>query len=221
MYELHLRHTLISYTNILGNLAGKSMKKLSGWLPSWAVSEEQKQSLAKMVGQAQGQKMPGAEELEKLKSEGGGGKADQGWMESAKCLMPSQQEVGDAAKKGAEATGENQPDQASSGESKQRKKPRKLDKPSGSKAASTDGGHNEPVGNQSSASPADQDHDRRSKNLDEREAELDRKQADLEEWEKTLAQREQELGSKSENGTPGQTQAPKTKRQPRKIQSRS
>jgi hypothetical protein len=224
----------------MGSLAGKGMKKLTGWLPSWAVSEEQKQSLAKMIGQVKEQKMPGAEELEKLKSEGGGGKADKGWMESAKGMMPDQNEVSDAAKRGAQATGgndskssEGQPDQASSGESKQkndgqgRKKPRKLNaKPSGSEAPSTNGDHNEPAESASEEKPpsapnANQDLEERTKKLDQREADLDRRQAELDEREKTLAQREQESGPKPESGTSEPREAPKTKGNPRKLQSRT
>jgi hypothetical protein len=220
----------------MGEMAGKGMKKLTGWLPSWAVSEEQKQSLAKMVGQAHKQKMPGAEELEKLKSEGGG-KADKGWMESAKGLMPDSKEVSEAAKKGAQNTGDSKPnidkpEQALSGESEQksngqeRKKPRKLNaKPGSDQAPSTNGDHDEPAstneGKQSNAPNGDHDLEERSKMLDQREAELDRKQAKLDEREKALAQREQESGSKPESGTSDPAEAPKTKGKPRKLQSRS
>jgi hypothetical protein len=159
-------------------------------------------------------------------------------MESAKGMMPDQKEVSDAAKKGAQATGdskssESQPEQASSGGSEQksdgqgRKKPRKLNaKPSGNEAPSANGDHNETTASAgdekpSSAPNGDQGPDERSKKLDQREAELDKRKTELDEREKTLAQREQESGSKSESGTSDPTETPKTKGKPRKLQSRS
>jgi hypothetical protein len=220
----------------MGKVAGKGMKKLTSFLPSWAASEEQKKTLEKMMGQANDEEMPGTEELEKFKSEGGGGNFDEGWMQSAKGMMPDQKEVSDAAKAGAQATSgdanskpsESQPEESSKSESMQksdtkgRKKPRKLNvKQDDSKTPSANtesSGDGEKTDTQNG-----QELDEREKQLDQRESELDRRQAELDEREKALAQREKELGSKPEAEGDGSepTTAPKSKGQPRKLASRS
>ncbi|KAL1793277.1 hypothetical protein ACET3X_008259 [Alternaria dauci] len=232
----------------MGKVAGKGMKKLTSWIPQWAASEEQKKTLEKMVGQANEEEMPGTEELEKFKNEGGGGEIDQGWMESAKGMMPDQKEVSDAAKAGAQATGgnpdskpgESQPEESSRGDPTQksdtqgRKKPRKLN-------AKQDDSESQPAKTEPSDADGKPDTqnseelDEREKNLDQREKELDRRQAELDEREKALAQREQEIGSKSGGDmlkskeeapkSDGEASEPaaasKPKGHPRKLASRS
>jgi hypothetical protein len=226
----------------MGKVAGKGMKKLTSFLPQWAASEEQKKTLEKMVGQASEEEMPGTEELEKFKSEGGGGQMEEGWMESAKGMMPDQKEVSDAAKAGAQATGgdsgskpsASQPEEPSSGDSAQksdtagRKKPRKLNAKqhdSESQSAKT-GGVRDDAGKPSNASEKpdtqnEEDLDKREKKLGQRESELDRRQAELDEREKALDLREQELGLKPDGDASESTTAPKPKGQPRKLASRS
>ncbi|KAF1829901.1 hypothetical protein BDW02DRAFT_610118 [Decorospora gaudefroyi] len=223
----------------MGKVAGKGMKKLTGFLPEWAASEEQKRALEKMVGQANEEDMPGTEELEKFKSEGGGGKVDQCWMDSAKGMMPDQKEVGEAARTGAQATGggadsrssESTSDKPSGGDTNQksdgqgRKKPRKLNaKSSHTEAPTAD--DKQAMGSastdkQSDAQTRDRDLDERVKKLDQREAELERKQAELDEREKALAQREQELESKSDNNTSESTKESKPRGKPRKLEPQS
>jgi hypothetical protein len=226
----------------MGKVAGKGMKKLTSFLPQWAASEEQKKTLEKMMGQANEEEMPGTEELEQFKSEGGGGQIDEGWMKSAKGMMPDQKEVSDAAKAGAQATGgdsdskpsANQSEESSSGDAAQksdaqgRKKPRKLNaKQDDSKAQSsqTESMHNDASETASASEPTDtQDGhglDEREKKLDQRESELDQRQADLDEREKALDQRKQELGSRPDGEASESTTAPKPKGQPRKLASRS
>ncbi|KAI4935700.1 uncharacterized protein J4E92_002991 [Alternaria infectoria] len=226
----------------MGKVAGKGMKKLTSFLPQWAASEEQKKTLEKMMGQANEEEMPGTEELEKFKSEGGGGQIDEGWMESAKGMMPDQKEVSDAAKAGAQATGgdsdskpsANQSEEPPSGDSAQksdtqgRKKPRKLNAKqddSEPQSVETDSMRND-AGGASNASEkpdtqnADNQNDREKK-LDQRESDLNRRQAELDEREKALAQREKELDSKPDGDATESTSAPKPKGQPRKLASRS
>ena len=232
----------------MGKVAGKGMKKLTSWIPQWAASEEQKRTLEKMVGQANEEEMPGTEELEKFKSEGGGGKIDEGWMESAKGMMPDQKEVSDAAKAGAQAGGgdsdskpsESQPAEPSKSDSTQksdtqgRKKPRKLNaKQEDGEAQSAKTEPSDATGRPDTQNG--EELDEREKKLDQRESELDRRQAELDEREKALAQREQEIGSQSGDGvskpegeapkSDGDTSEPATaskpKGQPRKLASRS
>ncbi|KAI4951193.1 hypothetical protein J4E91_003899 [Alternaria rosae] len=226
----------------MGKVAGKGMKKLTSFLPQWAASEEQKKTLEKMMGQANEEEMPGTEELEKFKSEGGGGQADEGWMESAKGMMPDQKEVSDAAKAGAQATGgdsdskpsANQPEEPSSGDPAQksdaqgRKKPRKLNAKqddSEPQSAQTDNMRNDAAGASNPSEKSDAQNgeilDDRERKLDQRASELDQRQAELDEREKALAQREKELDSKPDGDAAESTTAPKPKGQPRKLASRS
>ncbi|KNG47158.1 hypothetical protein DDE82_003174 [Stemphylium lycopersici] len=224
----------------MGKLAGKGMKKMTSFLPQWAASEEQKRALEKMVGQANEEEMPGTEELEKFKSEGGAGEADEGWMKSAKGMLPEQKEVSDAAKAGAQATGggadateQSQNDEPSKDPSTQagdvqgRKKPRKLNaKPKDHDAGAPKTDDAQDTASESSkdnAKPDTQDDgpiDERERKLVERESDLDRREAELEKREKALAKREQEVESKSDGNTSEPT-AQKPKSQPRKLASRS
>lgn len=81
----------------MGQLAGKGVRKATGWLPGWVASDEQKQTLEKMVGQIKEEDMPDEKELEKLQEEGGNIGPDKGWMEGAKGMMP---EMGGTGKAG-------------------------------------------------------------------------------------------------------------------------
>jgi hypothetical protein len=108
----------------LGEVAGKGIQKVTGNLPSWAASDEQKKTLEKMMGQVNEQDMPGKEELQKLKGDGGsgnGGKDIGSWAKSIKANMPSMSSQGK--------------------DDGERKKPRKLETRSkDSKAQSSDSG---------------------------------------------------------------------------------
>lgn len=64
------------------------MRKFTGGLPSWVASDEQKQSLEKMIGQVQEEDMPDDNELKKLHEEGGSMMADESWMKSVTDMMP-------------------------------------------------------------------------------------------------------------------------------------
>jgi hypothetical protein len=223
----------------VGKVAGKGIKKVTGNLPGWVASDEQKATLEKMVSQANEEEMPDESELEKFKSEGGGGEMDEGWMESAKGMMPKKEDMQQAAESGAQTAGgesgkdDSKPteDQTSSGESKQksenqgRKKPRKLNvKPSDeAETPKANDGKEEQVGTDKALEQpnGNRDANERTKQLDEREAELDRRQSELDEREKTLSQRERKLESKSNGNTTNSEEAPKPKGKPRKLESRS
>lgn len=201
----------------MGKVAGKGMRKLTSFLPDWAASEEQKRTLEKMVGQVNEEEMPGMEELEKLKDEGGGGQLDEGWLQNAKGMIPNQKDVSNAAKAGAQATGgksgpgsgEDLSDQQStpasthtdSGQS--RKKPRKLNvQPSEDRkgvpnttAKPDTGVELTQKGEEPSSHAAEAD--KRADELNQREEELNRREAELNKREKELEKREQELESRS------------------------
>ncbi|KAF1939283.1 hypothetical protein EJ02DRAFT_457044 [Clathrospora elynae] len=223
----------------IGKVAGKGMKKLTGGLPGWAASDEQKKALEKMMGQVNEEEMPGADELEKFKNEGGGGEMDEGWLESAKGMMPNNKDSGvtnqssaqeDSGKNYSKSSG-SQNDQPSSGDSGQkkdsqgRKKPRKLNAKSSDADAETSKTND---GSVDAPEPAGtgRDGDRRTteeqaKKIEQREGELDEREAALNKREKELAQREQDLESRPDSSNPGPAEAPKTKVQPRKLQTRS
>jgi len=215
----------------MGKVAGKGMKKLTSFLPEWAASEEQKRTLEKMVGQVSEQEMPGTEELEKFKSEGGT-KLDEGWMKTAKGMMPGQKEISDATK----ACGAGDEDSNSKADDSQlnqqsselsalksdnqgRKKPRKLNaKPSdGEQSAKEISGNGEITGESKNVDR--EDDVEKSHELDGKKAELDRREAELDQREKALAEREESLKLKEEDDADVAT--PKPKGQPRKLQSRS
>ena len=129
----------------LGEVAGKGIRKVTGNLPGWAASDEQKKSLEKMIGQANDEEMPDDEELKGL-AEDSGGQTDEGWIKSAKGYMPSmsgsnESKTQDTPKEGGSK--DSKPDkseqekQTSSGDPAQkadtqaRKKPRKLERKPG------------------------------------------------------------------------------------------
>jgi hypothetical protein len=116
----------------LGQLAGKGVRKVTGDLPGWVASDEQKQALEKMIGQVKEEEMPDEEELKKLREEGGDAVPDEGWMDSAKGMLPS---MGGASKSSGISKGSGKGDskQPHTGNSMKetdtsgRKKPRKLE----------------------------------------------------------------------------------------------
>jgi hypothetical protein len=133
----------------MGKMAGKGVNSVAGsFLPSWAASKEQKQALEKMVGQVNEQEMPDEGELEKLKGEGGGEGMDEGWMESAKGMMPSMKSGGkvkDGGEQDSKPSSTQKTQKSGTAESAKgadtggRKKPRKLEsKRSGSAAGNKD-----------------------------------------------------------------------------------
>ncbi|KAF2854180.1 hypothetical protein T440DRAFT_486779 [Plenodomus tracheiphilus IPT5] len=73
----------------LSKLAGKGIRKVTGDLPSWAASDEQKKSLEKMLEQVNDQDMPDTEELKGLVKDGGGAAMDEGWLKKMKSYLPS------------------------------------------------------------------------------------------------------------------------------------
>lgn len=216
----------------IGKAAGKGMKKLTSFLPEWAVSEEQKRTLEKMIDQVNKQEMPGTEELEKFKSEGGG-ELDEGWMKTAKGMMPDQNEVSDAAKSGAQAGGgdanaktdeiqsNEQPsrDLAQKSDNQGRKKPRKLiTKPSDDDQAKKEMESDGDATGESTKVDRE-DVTKKNEELDRKKAELDCREAELDEREKALAEREESLRLKSDGDADATTS--KLKGQPRKLQSKS
>ncbi|XP_014553001.1 hypothetical protein COCVIDRAFT_108752 [Bipolaris victoriae FI3] len=226
----------------MGKVAGKGMKKLTSFLPEWAASEEQKRTLEKMVSQAKDEEMPGAEELEKFKSEGGGGQLDEGWLQNAKGMLPKQEDVSDAAKAGAQATSGESVPESKDGTSEQqphegsaqtdgpqgRKKPRKLNsRPTdvSSRVPDTDGNDNtkdEPTqSKQGSDAHKEGETDEQTKRLNQREADLNRKEAELDQREKALEKREKELESRSTSQGPEHSTTSEPKGHPRKLETRS
>ncbi|KAJ6198257.1 hypothetical protein J3E72DRAFT_430800 [Bipolaris maydis] len=216
----------------MGKVAGKE----------WAASEEQKRTLEKMVGQAKDEETPGTEELEKFKSEGGGGQLDEGWLQNAKGMLPKQEDVSDAAKAGAQATGSESVLESKDGTSDQqphqglahadgpgvRKKPRKLNsRPTGGSdrvpdADGNDNTKNKPTqGKQGSDTHNEGEMDERTKRLNQREADLDRREAELKQREKTLEKREKELESRSTGHGPQRSTTPEPKGHPRKLGTKS
>jgi hypothetical protein len=93
----------------LGKLAGKSVQKVTGNLPGWVASDEQKKSLEKMMNGVQEQEMPDESELSKLHEEGGKAVADEGWMSGVKNMMPSMggggEKISEAAKSATTSMG--------------------------------------------------------------------------------------------------------------------
>jgi hypothetical protein len=74
----------------LGEVAGEGVKKVTGYcMPNWVASEEQKQALEKMIGEAKEEEMPGDEELKKMRDDGGEDMPGKGWMEKTKDMLPS------------------------------------------------------------------------------------------------------------------------------------
>ncbi|EME46084.1 hypothetical protein DOTSEDRAFT_70167 [Dothistroma septosporum NZE10] len=73
----------------MGQLAGKGIQKVTGNWWSRGATDEQKQTLEKMMHQANETKMPGKEELQAMKSEFSGGGSGKSWTESAKSMMPT------------------------------------------------------------------------------------------------------------------------------------
>jgi hypothetical protein len=110
----------------VSKLAGKGIRKITGDLPGWIASDEQKKTLEKMVGQVNETDMPDENELKDLGKDAGGGSVDEGWVESAKGMMPSAFGGGSKDKSGGQDK-EKDGDSVQKEEGQPRKKPRKLE----------------------------------------------------------------------------------------------
>ncbi|KAF2676595.1 hypothetical protein K458DRAFT_180397 [Lentithecium fluviatile CBS 122367] len=118
----------------LGEVAGKGIKKVTGNLPSWEASDEQKKTLEKMIGQVGEEDMPEKDELERLRKEGvgaGSGEDLKGWAESARDMMPDMSSKRGGGEEGKNTDGERHRkadgDENKKADGEQRKKPRKLE----------------------------------------------------------------------------------------------
>ncbi|KAF2818473.1 hypothetical protein CC86DRAFT_337183 [Ophiobolus disseminans] len=215
----------------LGEVAGKGVRKFTGKLPAWVVSDEQKQSLEKMIGQVQEEDMPDENELQKLHEEGGSAMPDEGWMTSAKDMVsslgsgdqpsiPGQQDDGEAQKGEASDARHEEPsthDATTKADTKvrARNKPRKLEGKSN---------HDK-----------DEEVERLRKERDEYKREAEAAQADLkglrdqaagssgenQELVKQLNALQQKLEESQSETSAGSMQATKPKAQPRKLEKRS
>lgn len=124
----------------LSKLAGNGIRKITGDLPGWAASPEQKKSLEKMLGQVNDQNAPSEKELETLMEEGDGAVMDEGWLKSVKSFFPSLLPSLGGAATPKTTQGDNKEAEAKTGEEQRetpasnadpapesnRKKPRKL-----------------------------------------------------------------------------------------------
>lgn len=73
----------------MGKMVGKGVRKVTGDLPGWAATDEQKRTLETMIGHIKEQDMPDDQELERMRQEGG---ADEWWnsmYESGRSYLPS------------------------------------------------------------------------------------------------------------------------------------
>lgn len=91
----------------MGELAGKGIRKVTGDLPGWVASPEQKQALENMVGQVKEQDMPDEEELKKLQEDGGDVAPDEDWMKSAQGTLPSMNKSDDSPSDSKSKEGKN------------------------------------------------------------------------------------------------------------------
>lgn len=104
----------------MGEAIGKGIRKITGDLPSWSATPEQKQKLEEMISQAGQEKMPGQKELTSMVSDGKDAATHQGksWYNSGSQYLPGSGGAGGEADKQA------------------RKAPRKLEQRSTHESAS-------------------------------------------------------------------------------------
>lgn len=69
----------------MGEVAGKSIQKVTGNLPGWKATKEQKEALEQMIRDVKNQDMPNKGELESMKRD----RPKQTWGQSAASMMPS------------------------------------------------------------------------------------------------------------------------------------
>ncbi|KAH9859925.1 hypothetical protein IAQ61_011708 [Plenodomus lingam] len=120
----------------LSKFAGKGIRKITGDLPSWAASDEQKKALEKMLDQVNDEEMPDKQDLKGFVEDGGGADMDEGWLKKMKSCLPSlpsltsssgaKQQDNDAEKKSSDSSDEKQ-ESALKTNDQPRKKPRKLE----------------------------------------------------------------------------------------------
>lgn len=231
-------------------LAGKGMRKVTGFLPQWAASDEQKKSLEKMLGQVNEQDMPDEGELKELVEEGGGAKADEGWMKSIKEMMPNLPSwAGGKRSKEQEDDGEQQlphdsSEKEKSGEGeenkvgdetsptkpeiKERKKPRKLEVKSGSKNDESNNTQEDPKRKpqdlkkeNEDLKTENEDLKRRNEELEEKLKELSSQNADAEKASDGKKKKPRKLQSRSEDSQAHSSHTADTKSQPPKLEERT
>ncbi|CAK1360105.1 hypothetical protein CB0940_06206 [Cercospora beticola] len=74
----------------MGQVIGKGVRKVTGDLPSWEATDEQKKKLEEMISQANQEEMPGAKELRGMANDGWDGAKHQGkaWYKTGASYMP-------------------------------------------------------------------------------------------------------------------------------------
>jgi hypothetical protein len=77
----------------MGEAIGKGIRKVTGDLPGWKATEEQKKQLEKMIGQVNAEEMPGARELKGMAVDSRDAAQHQGrsWYNSAASYLPGSQ----------------------------------------------------------------------------------------------------------------------------------
>ncbi|KAF2014325.1 hypothetical protein BU24DRAFT_451409 [Aaosphaeria arxii CBS 175.79] len=134
----------------LGEVAGKGIQKVTGNLPGWEATEEQKKTLEKMIGQISEEDMPSQEELTGMSKDG----KDGSWSSWASNALPSMQSKNDckdvkdvegkvatAGKKSS--SGKSQGPSTAADDKENRRRPRKLNTNQDEKSTkrlSSDGG---------------------------------------------------------------------------------
>lgn len=74
----------------VGEVLGKGIRKVTGDLPSWKATEDQKKKLEEMIAQANKEEMPGTKELKSMAKDGWDGAKHQGnsWYQTGASYMP-------------------------------------------------------------------------------------------------------------------------------------
>lgn len=92
----------------LPKLAGKGIRKVTGNLPGWAATEEQKRALERMLGDVNDTEMPDEKELEQFKNDGSVAQTGDEWYNNIKGSIPSVTSMGGSGQ--SKSTGD-QPDE--------------------------------------------------------------------------------------------------------------
>lgn len=244
LYEM-----ILTSSQDLGKMAGKGVRKFTGDLPGWVASDEQKQSLEKMMGQIQEEDMPDESELQKLHEEGGSAMPDKGWMESVKNMIPSMGSGGKSSKSDQQDDNETKKGEASdagqdNGPSdkdatakadtniQDRKKPRKLErKPNDSKDEEIQKLRKERDEYKKKAEDTQADlrglRDQAAGTSGDttelvKQIEALQKKYDVSQAEKSSERKgPRKLEAQSDDADAGSTQVTKAKAQPRKLETRS
>ncbi|KAI5360652.1 hypothetical protein Slin15195_G085680 [Septoria linicola] len=74
----------------MGEVIGRGVRKVTGDLPSWKASDDQKKKLEEMIAQANDEEMPGTKELKSMANDGWDGAKHQGnaWYKTGASYMP-------------------------------------------------------------------------------------------------------------------------------------